>query len=319
MAKTLADLGERRIIEDIRKIYKQTWPDEDCFYFKSGNRYTLLTTDIISKKTHIPDNASPEAAGRYIASSNLSDIAAMGGIPKYFMTAFAMPREMPEAYLKRMSRGISDCLKEHGTIMAGGDMKEGTMVAAGFAMGEVEMNRIMLRKGAKIGDAVCVTGELGKNAAAYEMLKHDKQRKWADLVLDIQPKIKEGRMISQNNASSCMDLSDGIYSTIRQMQRINGTGFGIDLESVPLHPLVEKVAEKYGKSIEDLAFGFGGEYELFFTVKQEKYESLKLKMERKNMRITRIGRVVSGNSYLLRQNEKIRITKTGYEHFRRIL
>ncbi len=316
MGRSLLDLGERGAIGEIRKIYGYGWPEDDSFYFKTGGGYTLLTTDMIKGATHVPTGASSESVGYFAAAINLSDIAAMGGVPKYFMSAIAMPKDSDVAELKGIERGIAKCLKKYSTRMAGGDLKEGELTIAGFAVGEVESRRIIRRKGVRVGDVLCVTGKLGKNAAAFRMYAENPSGKMADMVLEVEPRIPEGRVLGANGVVAGMDLSDGVYSAISQLGRINKIGFEIDAETIPVHPLVDDVVKKLGADRNDLALNFGGEYELLFTVSKNGYDRVRKAMMRRGFAITAIGSAIRGASRLIKDGKGLPIIKTGYEHFR---
>ncbi len=315
--KTLGGIGERDLIGRIRRMYGYGWPDDDCFHIPAGGKYLLIKTDSISKPSHIPGNVSPERIGYFFAASNLSDIAAMGGTPRYFMAALTLPRNTHLSYLEGIERGISKCLRRYGARMAGGDMKEGRELnLAGIAIGEVEKDRMLRRKGMKPGEFLCVTGSLGKNAAGYYLWKRRGNADGADMLLDVEPRIREGRFISENGATAAMDLSDGVYSAIRQLSRINMCGFDINLSEVPVNAAALKASKLLGIPIEEMALNFGGEYELIFTVPAGRFGKMTALAKKRGIRIAKIGIVTKGGNRLIKGARAIRITDYGYEHFR---
>ncbi len=318
MEVKLGSIGERAIIERIRRMYGYGWPDDDCFYFADGKRYILLKTDSISASSHMPDSADPERIGYFLAAINLSDIAAMGGTPRYFMTALTMPRSTKLSYLGAVERGISRCLSRYKTRMGGGDLKEGReMNFAGIAVGDVDRNRMIRRNGARAGDLLCVTGRLGKNAAGYYMWKETGQKKWANMLLDVEPRIREGLALHEIGATSAIDLSDGVYSSISQLRRINKIGFEIEFSRLPLSREALGAAKRLGIGIEELALNFGGEYELMFTLPENRYERAREYMKKRGMEMTMIGRVTKTESILIKDGRRISIKSRGYEHFMR--
>lgn len=312
----LDKFGERNIIDAIRKIYNYKWEDDDCSYFLAGKKYILITVDSISKSHHVPESVDPVKIGYFLAAVTLSDIAAMGGIPKYFMSALTLPKNMDFDYFKKIELGIAKCLEKYKTKMIGGDCKEGIeMVISGIGIGEVNKNMILKRDGVKPGDLLCVTNYLGKNSAGYYMWKLKKSSEGAEKLLEVEPRIKEGRAIARHGATAAMDLSDGVYSSIEQLKRITGFGFLIDLAKVPVAPLAKKVHEELDISIEELSLNYGGEYELLFTISRENFEKLK-KIEKKyNMKFTEIGHVKNGKNVLLKKGREYEIKERGYEHF----
>ncbi len=312
----LSELGERNIINNIRKIYDYKWVDDDCSYFLEKNKYILITVDSISKSMHIPDHVDPVKVGYFLAAITLSDIAAMGGIPRYFMSALTLPKNMDTKDLKKIEIGIAKCLDKYNTMMIGGDCKEGTeLVMSGIGIGEVNKKRILKRDGMKVGDILCVTNYLGKNSAGYYLWKLKNSKEGAEKLLEVEPRIEEGLIISRHGATAAMDLSDGIYSSISQLKKITGLGFLIDFSKIPVSPLAKKVNEELGISIEELTLNYGGDYELLFTIPPEKWITLKKASEKNNFKLTEIGRVKKGRNLLLKDGKEHEIKERGYEHF----
>ncbi len=311
----LKDLGERKAIEEIRNIYRYSWPDDDCYYFESGGKYMLIKTDALYSKTHFPKEARPEKIGYFFAAANLSDIAAMGGIPRYFMSSMLLPRNTGLSYLKGLEKGIGKCLEKYGAMMVGGDLKEGDTALVGVAVGEVERDRILRRQGAEVGDLLCVTGTLGKNAAAYHMWKRHGGRRWAETLLEIEPRINAGRALSRNGATSAIDLSDGVYAAIAQLAKINGCGFEIDYSAIPFDRNAVMAHRDLGISLEELALNFGGEYELMFTIDERDYLSTERAVRKTGIGISAIGRATRKGNTLVKDGRRTRIVKKGYEHF----
>jgi thiamine-monophosphate kinase len=312
----LSKLGERNIIDKIRSAYDYEWVDDDCSYFLEKNKYILITVDSISKSMHIPDPVDPVKVGYFLAAITLSDIAAMGGIPRYFMSALTLPKNMDLQYLKKIEKGIAKCLYKYNTVMFGGDCKEGSeLVMSGIGIGEVNKNRILKRDGMKVGDIICVTNSLGKNSAGYYLWKLKNSKKGAEKLLEVEPRIKEGLIISKHGATAAMDLSDGIYSSIAQLKKITGLGFFIDFSKIPVSPFAKKVHEELDISIEELTLNYGGDYELLFTISPEKWVALKKIAEKNNFKFTEIGHVKKGRNVLLKDGKEHEIKKRGYEHF----
>lgn len=312
----LRDLGERKIIENMKNLYG-TIVDDDAFYFNSGNRFILITTDVITKRTHIPDGADPKHAGYFFAALNLSDIAAMGGSPKYFMSAYSMNGNIDYTFFENFNKGIKECLSKYDTKMVGGDTKEGEdFTATGIAIGYVSKNKIMLRKNFKKGQAVGVTNFLGKNGAGFYLWKNGNEYGIKKL-LEIEPRIKEGILLSRFGVRAAMDLSDGIFSSIEQIKKLTGTGFKIYFENIPADKLAIEVSEEFKIPLEEITLNFGGEYELLFSVDKDHWEYLKKKMDEHGILINYIGETWEGNNVLVKNGKEVNIKEYGYEHFKR--
>ena len=292
----LSEIGEREIIDRIWKIVGRNEDYEDCVVVERGDYFLLISTDFIGEGTHFPRSTDFFKVGRFLSSINLSDIAAMGGIPQFFMTSMFFPGDFEMEELENLVRGMLSILREFNVEFRGGDLKESKIAGmSGVIVGKVERDKILRRKGAKVGDYISVTGELGKQASGYILWKNGHEE-GVDILLDVYPRIKEGREIA-GKATSCIDLSDGINSAIIQMEKINNLGFEIDFDSLPISKLAYEVSEDYNIPLEELALNFGGEYELFFT-------------SQKRLIGTVIGEV---------SEKSKKIGGKGYEHFSKTL
>ncbi len=258
----LRDIGERKIIDRIWEIMGERQDYDDAVVYDIGDDYLLITTDYIGEGTHFLSDVSFRKVGEFFASVNLSDIAAMGGVPKYFMAAMFFPRDFYAQNLEEFILGMNAILKKYNVEYRGGDLKESEKAGAvGIAIGFVEKDKILRRKGAREGEKIFVTGKLGKQGASYILWKMGR----ADFedVISIVPRVEEGKILA-GKASACIDLSDGIIASAMQMQDVNNLGFHVNLLDLPLHPLALEVMEDYSIPLEKI-LNFGGEYELMYT------------------------------------------------------
>ncbi len=295
----LSKIGERKIVEMITK--KFAIPMDDCAIIDFDGQYLIITTDMVYEKTHFPEGAKPYQKGWYAMAVNLSDIASKGGIPIAFDVAIGMPRDYEMNFLKELINGMEDCIKEYGGNLVGGDTKETDFLTmAVTAIGKVPRDEFMPRKGTKAGDAVYVTGNLGKEASLY---KND-----FDKLLLIKPRIKEGRFLARTKyVTSCMDISDGLASSLYQLSKINNVGFRIYEDMLPL----SEEALKMEKPIQ-FALYHGGDFELLFTVPEEKGKKIEKRID-----VKKIGYVTKNKKILLIKNGKeSKIWNKGYEHFK---
>lgn len=308
-------LGERKLIDIIRGRYSYAWPNSDCAYFDAGKKRILITNDAITQNTHIPNGSDPKDVGYFFAAINLSDIAAMGGTPKYFMSSIILPPKLDSEYLIGLEDGIKECLGRYKVKMIGGDLKKGKELAmTGIAIGEVDRSRMMQRLSMKSGEALCVTGDLGYNATGYYEWKNGSNN-GAAILLDVEPRIKEGKFLSHNGVRAAMDLSDGVYSAIHQLKSATGLGFEIFYDSIPRSSEAWLVSESRAIDLEQLCLNFGGDYQLMFSVKESMFDDLKRKASAQGIKITRIGKVTMGRNVLVKDAKRINIRKYGYEHF----
>jgi len=296
----LSDAGERKITYEITR--KFSIPFDDCAYIERKGYYEVMTTDMVNKKTHFPPSASFYQMGWYAMAVNISDLAAKGVEPEVYLVAMGLPRELDMEDYNEIIHGMEMCIKEYGGKIVGGDTKEAIDLTISItAIGIVKKEEFMPRKGMKVKDGVYITGKLGKGGAA---LRNGDMNQ----LLLIKPRLKEGRMLaSSGKVNSCMDLSDGLASSLYQLMKINGKGFRIYEEMLPIHDN----AKKYDDALE-LALYYGGDYELLFTMPEEGEKELKEEME-----ITRIGEVIREEKvFLLTDGKEEEMEERGYEHFK---
>lgn len=311
----LSDIGERKAVEIIKKMLKNDIGD-DCAAVDIGKEYLLITTDMINQEKHIPKQAKPWQIGWFSIAVNLSDIAAKGGAPIGLVMALGLPRQTKIEFLEDMIRGMKACARKYGTDIIGGDTKEcPSLTISGAAFGLVPKSRFMPRFGAMEGDLVAVTGNLGGAGAGYYSLKNGfKIRNAENALLQPEPRIYEGVALSKTKAvTSCMDISDGLASSLYQMTEL---GCRIDLSKIPIAPAAHIIEKSTGISAVEQALYFGGDYELVCTLRQEKAQAAVDAVEKIGGKLTIIGRVAGKRKYLLKDGKKIQLENRGYEHFR---
>ncbi|UCG68141.1 MAG: thiamine-phosphate kinase [Thermoplasmata archaeon] len=321
----LRDLGERKAQELIRDILLNNTIDnadmmDDCAVVEFGDDYLLVTTDMISKSTHIPENATFWQTGWHLVAINLSDIAAMGGKPLGLVVALGLPRIFDLGSLQKIVDGMNSCASKFGTCILGGDTKEAeTLTLSGCAVGSVAKSEIMLRKGAKPGNIVAVTGKSGGAGAAYYALKNDiNQDNSVKNLLEITPRIQEGRVLAKTKVvTSCMDISDGLASSIHQMGILNRVSFQLDFDQIPISSEAEAVSKSLHLPIEELVLYSGGDYELLITIDKDKMEDAKEALSEIGTKISPIGIVEEGTeNTLIKDGVSTYLENRGYEHFR---
>jgi thiamine-monophosphate kinase len=270
-------------------------------------------------KAHIPKGMGPYDIGWSIIAVNLSDIAAMGGTPLGLVTAIGITRGHPIEFIEQMVDGMNDCARRFNTSIVGGDTKEhDDLVLCGTALGVVSKKGILLRKGAKPGDLIGVTGSLGRAGAGYFSLKKALNLKEAeDSLKRPWPRVKEGMAMSASGfVTSCMDISDGLSTSIFEMSRNSGLTYEIDYAKVPKAKEVDLAFHDLERQ-KDLVLNFGDDYELLFTIKREAENDLAKLSEECGCPMTVIGKVTSGEeNILIDSGTREKLENLGYEHFR---
>ena len=320
--KTLGTLGERETIRLIEKIIKSDatiGPGDDCAAIDLGDRFLLVTTDMMVTRAHIPKGMSPYDIGWSIVAVNLSDLTAMGGSPLGVVTAIGITRGHPIDFIEQMADGMNDCARRFNTSIVGGDTKEhDDLVLCGTAIGEVAKKGILLRRGAKAGDLIAVSGVLGRAGAGYMSLKRNLGLKEAEDALKRPwPRIREGMVLSGSGiVTSCMDISDGLSTSIFELSRNSGMTYEIDYAKIPKAKEVDMAFHDLERQ-KDLVLNFGDDFELIFTVKREEEETLTKLSKDCGCPFTVIGKVTSGEeNILIDGGKREKLENLGYEHFR---
>jgi len=298
--------GEKAIVANLIKKFD---PDgthmlgDDCGILDMGHEYLLITTDMITRATHMPIGSKPEEIGWYAAAINLSDIAAMGGEPLGMLFALGLPRDMDSAWLDALSSGIEDCCSTYNVPVIGGDTKENSnLTISGTAIGRVPKDQILRRSGAKPGDIIAMTGKLGRGVL-WELDQGD-----ASLLLKIKPRLKEGQMLAASGAvTSCIDMSDGLSTSLHHLSRASKVGFRVDFTNIPMMNGLDLACKMK-------ALHYGGDYELLFTVNPLKVDALIDAAA--DSPITEIGQVTKDMKILLSSHGEVgTLPDKGYEHF----
>lgn len=308
------NLGEREIIDILAGKDRDI---DDCAVLKCGDMDLLLSTDLITRATHLPDGTPPFLAGKFFAALNLSDIAAMAGIPEGMLISISVSPEYDIQYMEEFYHGARYELSRYGATILGGDTKEGNdFTASGTIVGRQVPDLIRKRSDIGPGQQLFVTNSLGSAASGYIYYKYGTDKEYGiRQMLDIEPRISEAQKISKNGAKFMMDLSDGIYASIYQMYRDFGTGFRIYMEKIPVAHSVEEASRISGFSVEDITLSFGGDYELLFTVDNEETEGFIHAMEAEHIEVHNIGETYNGINVIHDKGLWHPVNNRGYEHF----
>jgi len=271
----------------------------------------LLTTDLLAERIHFdPRTADFSDIGFRSAAANLSDIAAMGGEPAYLLIALALPNGATARQVRELYRGITAACRPHNVLVIGGD----TSASAGgwfigvTAVGTVGRGRALLRSGARVGDAIYVTGTLGDSLAglalANEHLGRAGRRSQAAILparqrafllkrhLRPDARVAVGRwLVRERLATAAIDLSDGLSGDIRHLCEESKVGAEIDRASLPLSQAGLAYAKATGSDPATMVLAGGEDYELLFTAPARLCGTLERAARRKGFRLTKIGAI----------------------------
>ena len=320
----LSDIGEREAIQLLSRIFDRGQPiglGHDCGVVEWGEDYLVITTDVVNPRTHIPEGSRAEQVGWYFVAINLSDVAAAGAHPLGFVAALSLPPSTEVDFLKGLAQGMEACAREFGIAVLRGDTKEADVMSlAGTAIGRVRKERILLRKGARPGDAIVVTGDLGRAGMAYAQLAEPATRaEGLEQLLHPYPRVREGQIFSESGAvTSCMDISDGLGLSLAQMAEMSDLSYSVDWEKVPLYRPLEPLPRDRQK---ESALYSGGDFELVATVKPEAVGELVSRLNEPHRgahhALTVIGKIGKpGPNVLAVDGQREPLQGRGWEHFR---
>ena len=283
-----------------------------------GNSFTLATTDtLVSGVYFTPEDLSFRELGGKSILVNVSDIAAMGGIPKYVLVSLSLSPEMELLEVEELYEGISEACQTLGISIIGGNLSScSTMVITITLMGEVEDNRVLTRKGARVSDLVAVTGYLGV-AGGYLRLKleaHNLNPKaWAILRQAFaypKARILEGRILRELGVKAAIDISDGLILDLSHICKESHLGAVVMVDRLPLHPEAKEIL-----TAEDALYG-GEDYELLFTAPSEIVSQVE---QRLSCPVTVVGEMVEDNigEVMLMDGKGKRVSSSirGWDHF----
>lgn len=330
------DLGEFNLIEKISAAFDGEDKDlligigDDCAaYGKGGKEISLVTSDMLVEGIHFDlDFTSPYYLGAKSVAVNISDIAAMGGTPRWFLLSLALPGHIDVGFVEDFCAGASQVAKKYAVKLIGGDTvaSPDNIIISITLMGEENGAELVKRNGALEGDQIFVTGTVGDSAAGLQLLKRGTSRdsenkNHVELIMKHIapiPRVKESGFIALRKLATAMiDISDGLLKDLTHICGDSGVMGKVWLDRVPL-------SDSYRETAQELALGSefpltGGEdYELLFTVPLEKVEALDLLEKEFSCKVTHIGEIAPGEGVALydSHNNKVELSSYGYEHFK---
>jgi thiamine-monophosphate kinase len=279
---------------------------------------TILTCDWFLEGTHfLPDRHPPRLVGRKSLARAVSDVAAMGGMPRCFLLSLGLPSARTGRWLEEFARGLADAAEEFGCPAAGGDTTRREDILINMTVvGECRAGRAVLRSGARPGDAVLVTGRLGEAAYGLRLLRETKRPDYDDRRLgrhlDPAPRLAAGAWLAERRlATAMMDLSDGLSTDLARLCAASGVGARIEAGELP------RVRVAGGEAREELrlALDGGDDYELLFTVAAKKLRRIPRAIA--GTPLTRIGRITAGRKILIeRGGFSTELPRRGWDPFR---
>ena len=336
MADNLEELGEFGIIDLFRKSGFPPHEDvyagigDDCAVLEGppGERI-LVTTDMLLEGVHfLRGGTGPYLLGWKALAVNLSDLAAMGGRPWAAFLALGLPRDLPVSYLEDFRKGLANCAARYGIPLLGGDTTAAREDAALCLtlLGRVPAGREVYRSGANPGDRILLGRPTGESAAGLALVLDpaidlpDPDREALLLAHNKpEPQLDLGALLSGSGLATAMiDISDGLLQDLGHICEESQAGARVELEKVPVTPLLARFAAAAKKDPLDLALAGGEDYALLFSVPENRVaEALEAARRGLGIRLHPIGTVTDDPGILLgREGQWRKPDRTGYTHFR---
>lgn len=321
--------GEFGLIENLTQYFSEFNQNiikgigDDCAVIDLGDKYQLISSDTLVSNDHFNLNwSTPEQVGMKAIEVNVSDIIACGGIPKSILVSLVLTKDLEAEIIQGIYRGIKKECDKYQIDLIGGDTTHGSELVLNVTiLGEVDKDSLKLRSNAKVGDLICVTGNLGGSTAGLEYLRkyNDAEKLKSEYPYlykrHLEPISCGGALqYALTGAHAMIDVSDGLASEVRHICEQSKCGAEVDYSKIPLHLETKLCAEKIGQNAEDWALSGGEDFELIFTISEKNYT--KLHTEIKNQ-ITVVGKILKQTEgiWLLKNSKRERL-KGGYDHFR---
>ena len=301
--------------------------DDAALINPSNNQQLVVATDTLVEGVHFPVDATAKQIGTRALCVNLSDMAAMGAQPRWFTLALTLPEEKANSdWLAGFSAGIAEIAEQFDIALVGGDTTSGPLTVSLTLLGEVPAAESLQRSGAKVGDTVFVTGNLGDGAAGLNALSIisdcciDSDRLLQNFYTPL-PQVRTGIKL-RGIASACIDISDGLVADLGHICQASAVAATIYTQQLPIAADVRTLAPN--DCIDWALFG-GDDYQLCFTVSADKLVAVEQMIDSGDLVASKIGIIdiateapkASGNlvTVLDSNNSPVEINKQGYDHF----
>jgi thiamine-monophosphate kinase len=311
--------------------------DDAAIYKPEPSRGQIVCVDTMVEGIHFKrETMSPFQIGYKSLAVNLSDIAAMGGEPTYFLVSLAISPSWTAAELKQMYQGMKELADLWKIDLLGGDIvsiKESLVVTV-TAIGQVEEEVKLLRSNAQAGDVLFVTGTLGDAAAGLDLLLNQnnevsnngieaQEEDYSYLIRSHQqpaPHINQGRILAEfarNSLISLNDVSDGLASEAHEIAVSSKVKLIIEKDKLPLSPALCSYGTKSQKDLYQWVFNGGEDFVLVGTLPKEIVGAVQARFSKENLPFHLIGYVVEGNGEvcLVEDGREEALPKQGYNHF----
>ena len=332
------ELSEDQLIEAIARVLSGDEPGvvvglgDDAAVVEAGAGEQILTTDLLVEGVHFDRGSiSAHDLGKKSITVNVSDVAAMGGSPRYALVSIAVEPDVPASWVMELYGGMRDACAEYALSLVGGDTNRADQIVVSVAVvGEVAAGRAVRRSGAQPGDLIVVTGSLGAAAGGFVLSRQHPSKAaaalsepWGRELIEALARpvarVGEGQTLAQAGASAMMDLSDGLAIDLSRLCRASGVGARVDLAAIPVSEALRGGAPSLGVDALELALGGGEDYELLATIDATNVALARRELNaRFGVPLTEVGVVVDEGLVVLDvDGNESPLEPKGWDHFAR--
>ena len=294
-----------------------------------GGKDLIVCCDLMVEGVHFRTEWTPPGIlGRKALAVSLSDIAAMGGVPKFAMVSIALPREVSSEFIDDLFGGLFELAGANGVSIIGGDTSSSrdSVFIDVSVIGECDSGMAVTRRGASIGDTIYVSGSLGASTLGLSLLEDgfrlddskpsDARTKAVLKHLAPEPQLKLGRALGEARLASAMiDISDGLSTDLWHILDESDCGAVINAAAIPIAECVRSLASELGVDPLRLSLNSGEEYELLFSCPRANHAQVVALCDSLGVAITAIGHIVAEKSLQLELDGILQTLKPqGYQH-----
>jgi thiamine-monophosphate kinase len=334
----MADFTEDELIEVIRRLLAEDMPGvvlglgDDAALVEMGSHLGILTADMLVEGIHFErETVSANDLGYKSLAVNVSDVAAMGGSPRYGLVSLGLPVDVEASWVVELYGGLRDAAAEYAMAVVGGDTSRADRLVVSVAVtGEVARGGAVTRSGARSGDRVVVTGALGASAGGLKLLQappHDVAQAvstdWGRSLVQahLRPaaRVGEGQTLAQSGTTAMMDVSDGLAKDLGRLCEASGVGATVALADIPVALSLKELADVIPE-IDPLTLALeGGEdYELLATMPPMAVRRVASKLAgRFGTQLTDIGEIREGSGLVAvdAEGNEGPLEPRGWDHF----
>jgi thiamine-monophosphate kinase len=332
---------EDRFVERLRETLSGreellVGPGDDAAVVRSPAGPLVVTTDTLVENVDFLPGEDPGRLGRRAVSVSLSDLAAMGAWPDFFLLTIGFPESASEDLPLALALAAAKRAEEFGAFLVGGDLSRSTEIFLSVAVWGRPCRDVVRRSGARPGDVVFLSGWPGEAAAGLAVARaraggdRSEVRSWTPEELAVpdetrllaayrepEPRLPLGRALAREDlATAAIDVSDGLGADAGRLARASGVRLVIESESLPISPALAAFAELAGRDRVEMALAGGDDYELLFTTPADRASRFADPPAEWGVSVRRVGRIESGEGAFLEEARGLRsIDDLGFDHY----